>query len=69
MRIFITVSKYDVAGKEGENASVNGDENGVSSSVDGTSDKSRRQDVIVITGKPEDCEAAKAALMVDTFIA
>jgi hypothetical protein len=53
-----------LVGKESENASVNGEENGVSSSVDGSSEKSRRQDVIIVTGKPEDCEAAKAALMV-----
>jgi len=36
------------------------------SAISDSSEKSRRQDVIVITGKPEDCEAAKAALMVNS---
>ena len=49
------------AAKDGESPTVNGEENGVAS---GNEEKNRRQDVIVITGKPEDCEAAKADLMV-----
>lgn len=58
--VSIKFPERNIEGKDGENPPVNGEENGVAS---GNEEKSRRQDVIVITGKPEDCEAAKADLM------
>ncbi len=53
----------DVSVEEGE-ATVNGD---AGSESGGEGDKPKKCDIIIITGKKENCEAAKQALLVSTL--
>lgn len=53
-----------------EKTAENGEEvvvNGEAETAAADGDKPNKADIIVITGKPENCEAAKAALLVSSF--